>query len=89
MDLVATDLFKIKGCHCLVVLNVFTGFRWYKRFGKSHKTHQVTEALNDIFLTWGCPLHIRCDGGSQYRSEFKKFCADMYITHPHQQQLQQ
>ena len=61
MDLIATDLFEIKGCHYLVVLNVFTGFRWFKRLGKSPKTHQVTEALNDIFLTWGYPLHIRCD----------------------------
>ena len=83
MDLIATDLFEIKCCHYLVVLDVYSGFPWYKRFGKSPKTQQVTEALNDtFFLTWGYPLHIRCDGGGQYRSEFKKFCADMYIT-PH------
>ena len=51
MDLVVTDLFEIKGCHYLVVINVFTGYPWMKRFGKSPNTCHVTEALNDIFLT--------------------------------------
>ena len=40
----------------------------------------VTDALNVIFLVWGYPCHIRCDGGIHYRSEFKRFCKDMYIT---------
>ena len=82
MDLVVTDLFEVKGCHFLVVLDVFTGYPWMKRFGKSPNTGQVTEALNDIFLTWGYPKHIKADGGGPYRTEFKQFCSDMYIT-PH------
>ena len=80
MDLIATDLFEIKGCNYLVVLDVYSGFPWFNKFGKAPNTSKVTEALNDIFLAWGYPLHIRCDGGSQYRTEFKKYCADMYIT---------
>ena len=50
--------------------------------GKTPKTNQVTEALNEIFLTWGYPKHVKSDGGGQYRSEFQKYCTDMYIT-PH------
>ena len=82
MDLVVTDLFEIKGCHFLVVLDVFTGYTWMRKFWKSPKTHQVTEALNEIFLTWGYPKHIKADGGGQYRTEFKNYCSNMYIT-PH------
>ena len=80
MDLVVTGLFKIKGCHFLVVLDVFTGYPWMRKFGKSPKTHQVTQAFNEIFLTWGYPKHIKADGGGQYRTEFKNYCANMYIT---------
>ena len=79
MDLITTDLFEIKGCHYLVVLDVYPVFPWYKKFGKVPNTTQVTEALNNIFLVWGFPRHIRCVGG-QYISEFKQFCKDMYIT---------
>ena len=81
-DLVATDLFEIKGCHYLVVLDVFTGFPWFKKFGKAPETNKVTQALNETFLTWGYPKHIKADGGAQYRAEFKEFCSQMYIT-PH------
>ena len=81
LDLVATDLFEIKGCHYLIVLDVFSGFPWVKKMGKSPKTSKVTEALNEIFLSYGYPKHIKSDGGGQYRSEFAKYCAEMYITH--------
>ena len=77
MDLITTDLFEIKGCRYLVVLDVYTVFPWYKKFGKVANPTQVTEALNDIFLV--ISGHIRCNGG-QYRSEFKQFCKDMYTT---------
>ena len=63
MDLVVTDLFEIKGCHVLVLLDVFTGYLWMKKFGKDPRTDQVTGALNEIFLTWGYPKHIKADGG--------------------------
>ena len=77
MDLISTDRFEMKGCHYLVVLDVYTGFPWYKKFGKAPITTQVTEALNNIFSVWGYPCHIRCDGGSQYRSKFRQFCKEM------------
>ena len=82
MDLIVSDLFEVKGCHYLVVLDVYSGFPWMKKMGKSPKTSQVTEALNEIFLTWGYPKHVKSDGGGQYRAEFHKYCTDMYIT-PH------
>ena len=72
MDLVVTDLFEIKGCHYLIILDVFTGYPWMKKMGKTPKTSQVTEALNEVFLTWGYPKHVKSDGGGQYRSEFQK-----------------
>ena len=40
----------------------------------------VTEELNNIFLVYGFPKHLKCDGGPQYRTEFKEYCKDMYIT---------
>ena len=49
--------------------------------GKSPKTNKVTEALNEIFLAYGYPKHIKSNGGGQYRKEFVRYCADMYITH--------
>ena len=52
LDLVATDLFEIKGVHYLIVLDVFSGFPWVKNMGKSPKTNKVTEALNEIFLSY-------------------------------------
>ena len=51
-----------------------------KEFRKSPNTHQVTEALNEIFLTWGYPKHVKSDRGGQYRTEFKQYCANMYTT---------
>ena len=78
-DKIATDLFEIKGAHYLLVLDVFTGWPWYKRFAKAPNSKMVTEALNDIFLVYGYPKHLKCDGGPQYRSEFKKYCEEMYI----------
>ena len=82
MDLVVTDLLEIKGCYFFVVLDVFKGYPWMRKFGKSPRTDQVTGAFNEIFLTWGYPKHIKTDGGGQYRTEFKEYCASMYIT-PH------
>ena len=73
MDLIAIDLFEIKGCNYLVVLDVFTGYPWMKQFRKSQNTHQVTEALNKIFLTWGYPKPVKSDRGGHYRTEFKQF----------------
>ena len=75
MDLIVTDLFEVKGYHYLIVLDVFTSYPWMKKFGKAPRMDQVTGALNEIFLTWGYPKHIKADGGSQYRAEFKLFCA--------------
>ena len=45
MDLIVTPLFEIKGCHFLVVLDVFMGYPWMRKFGKSldrsdHRSHQ-------------------------------------------------
>ena len=82
MDLIVTDLFEVKGSHYIIVLDVFSGYPWVRKFGKAPRTDQVTGVLNEIFLTWGYPRHIKADGGGQYRAEFKQFCAQMYIT-PH------
>lgn len=80
MDMVATDLFEFKGAHYLLVVDVYSGYPWYKRFTKCPDTRMVTEALNDIFLTFGYPKHLKADGGPQYRSGFKDYCRRMFIT---------
>ena len=56
MEMIGTDLFEIEGSHYLVVLDVFTGYPWFKKFLKAPNTAKVTEAFNDIFLVWGYPL---------------------------------
>ena len=40
----------------------------------------VTEGLNNIFLVYGYPKHLKADGGPHNRSEFKDYFKRMYIT---------
>ena len=42
MDMVATDLFKLKGAHYLLVVDVYTDYPGYKRFTKYPNTKMVT-----------------------------------------------
>jgi hypothetical protein len=81
MDLVATDLFQLGNKHFLVALDVYSGYCWYHQFNRCPDTHKVTEALSNIFLTFGMPRHLKADGGGQYRAGFKRYCREMYITH--------
>ena len=80
LDMVATDLFEIKGVHYLLVVDIYTGFPRYKCFCKYPDTRIVTEGLNDIFFVYGYPKHLKMDGGPHYRSKFKDYCRRMYIT---------
>ena len=80
MDMVATDLFKFKKVHYLLVVDVYKGYPWYRRFTKFPNTRMVTEGLNGIFLVFGYPKHLKADGGPQYRTGFKDYCKRMYIT---------
>ena len=80
MDLVANNLFEIKGTHYLLVVDVYTGFPWYKWFCKTPDTWMVTEGLDNIFLVYRYHKHHKCDGGGQYRAEFKGYYGKMFIT---------
>ena len=79
MDMVATDLFELKGVHYLLVVDVFTDYPWYKHFTKYPDTKMVKEGLNNIFLVFGYPKHLKADRGLYYRSGFKDYCKKMYI----------
>ena len=80
MDMVATDLFEINGVHYLLVLDVYTGFPWYKHFCKYPDTKMVMEGLHNIFLGYGYPKHNKFEGGPHYRSEFKDYYRRMYMV---------
>ena len=44
-------------------------------------TKAVIQHLENWFNDFGWPTHIRTDGGPQFRSEFKEFCAAHGIQH--------
>ena len=44
-------------------------------------TRTIIHHLEEWFNDYGWPTHIRTDGGPQFRSEFKEFCAAHGIQH--------
>lgn len=82
MDLVATDMFQLGNKHYLLLVDVFSGYTWFKVFNKAPDTFKTCQAMNEVFLTFGYPKHLKADGGANYKAEFEKYCLRMYIT-PH------
>ncbi len=72
MDHLAVDLAQLKTSSCgksyiLVVLDIFTRFAWlYRLPDKSGVT--VVAALKSLFATFGKPLYILSDNGSDFRN---------------------
>ena len=76
----ACDLFSAVGKQWLALVDRFSGYGWTTPLRKLD-TRGVTQHLENWFNKFGWPTHIRTDGGPQFRSEFKDFCASHGIQH--------
>ena len=76
----ACDLFSAVGKQWLVLVDRFSGYAWTTALRRLD-TKAVIQHLENWFNDFGWPKHIRTDGGPQFRSEFKEFCAARGIQH--------
>ena len=76
----ACDLFSAVEKQWLALVNRFSGYAWTMAL-KRLDTKAVIQHLESWFNDFGWPTHIRTDGGLQFRSEFKQFCAAHGIEH--------
>ena len=70
----ACDLFFAVGKQWLALVDRFSGYGWTTVLRRLD-TKGVTQHLKNWFNNFGWPTHIRTDGGPQFHSEFKEFCA--------------
>ena len=75
----ACDLFSAVGKQWLALVDRFSGYVWMTVLCKLD-TKAVIQHLEQWFIDFGWPTHIRTDGGPQFRSEFIEFCAAHGIT---------
>ena len=76
----ACDLFSAVGKQWLALFDRFSGYAWTMSLRRLD-TKAVIQHLESWFNDFGWPTHIRTDGGPQFRSEFKQFCAAHGIQH--------
>ena len=67
------DLALHGGKHYLVMVDCYSG--WPEILELRHlDTKAVTNALENLFETFGIPEVVCLDGGPQFRSEFQDWC---------------
>ena len=80
MDWIGTDLFYFEGSHYLFLVDGFSQFSWFHKFGPAPTSLQVVNILKKLFLEYGAPKQIRCDGRAQFLGAFIEFCDENCIT---------
>ena len=80
MEHTSSDLFQYANRHYLVLADRYSGMIWCDRL-TSLNTDAVTAKLDKWMQEFGDALHIRTDGGPQYRSAFDSWCEDNGIRH--------
>ena len=80
MESASADLFQFGSQHYLVLVDRYSGLPMVSKL-RNLSSATVICNLTEIFDTYGWPLSIRMDGGPQFRSEFKTFCAAHDISH--------
>ena len=76
----ACNLFSAVGKQWLALVDRFSGYAWTVALRRLD-TKAVILHLESWFNNFDWPTHIRTDGGPQFRSEFKEFCAAHGIQH--------
>ena len=79
LEMTSSDLFQ-GGKDYLVYTDRYSGMIWCNRLQRT-QTKDVTTQLNKWMLDFGYPRSIRTDGGPQYRTPFKEWCAQKGIEH--------
>jgi transposase InsO family protein len=80
MSHLGLDLFACHGEDWLPMVDRYSGFPFCHKL-RSTVTSSVTKVLHAWFCEWGFPQVLRSDGGPQFRSEFREFCAKHNIEH--------
>ena len=65
-QVVATDLFELKGIDYLIVINYFSRYIEVAAMKKTTKSSEVITALKLIFSRKGIPGQVRSDNGPQF-----------------------
>ena len=80
-QIVATDLFQMKGMHYLIVID-FSRYVEVAAMAKTTKSSEVIRVLKSIFARHGIPEQLRSDNGPQYDSaEFSHFAKQWGFKH--------
>ena len=80
MESASADLFQFGSQHYLFLMDRYNGLPMVSKLCNLSSI-TVIRNLTELFDTYGWPLSIGTDGGPQFRSEFKTFCAAHEISH--------
>ena len=80
MESASADLFQFGSQHYLVLVEWYSGFPMVSKLCNLSSA-TIIRNLTEIFNNYDWPLSIRMDGGLQFCSEFKTFCAAHDISH--------
>ena len=78
MQVLGTDLFEIGKKHYLIVVDQYSGLPFVFPLNKLN-TAAIVKHIRELALEHGLPEQIISDGGPQFRSDFNKFCDELYI----------
>ena len=80
MEWVGVDLFQFEGSHFLFMVDGFSQFSWFHKFGPCPTSFKVIQILKKWFLEFGSPRFLRVDSGPQFLGPFVEFCEESSIT---------
>ena len=80
MEQIGTDLFQWHGKDFLATVDRFSGYIWCHKLRRTG-TGDVTQALAEVFNSFGYPSTILSDNGPQFRGPFKDFCKTIGAEH--------
>ena len=66
MQWLGVDLFYFQWSHFLFIVDGFSQFCWYHKFGPSPSSLQVFNVIKKIFVDFGYPKQVRYEGGLNF-----------------------